>query len=603
VFAHQPFLKSLTDRPGIYQMYDSDRQILYVGKAKSLKKRIASYFRGKPAGKTAALVARIASIQVTITRTESEALILEQNLIKQQRPAYNLLLRDDKSYPYIFASDHPWPRLALHRGTKKRKGHYFGPFPNAQATREMLRLLQKVFRVRQCEDSFFQNRSRPCLQYQINRCTAPCVGLVDQKSYAQDLQHSIDLLAGRDQKLSRDLAAAMHAAAANLDFETAAQRRDQLQMLRTVQADQNIEKGSGHLDVVAAALDGDEGCVHMLYIRHGRIVGSRSFFPKVPLQTTAAALLGPFLAQHYLTGPPARVAPQILIGTPFSGRAALQQALQHHCDRAITIRQPQRGRGIQWLQTATQAAEQNLIGRQASKQSTRRRLHDLSHALDLDTDLKRLECYDISHTQGQETIGACVVFDLDGPRKKDYRRFNVAGITAGDDYAALEQVLRRRFTRLQKGAAPLPDLLVIDGGKGQLRRARELLTELAAPQVLTLAIAKGPARKAGHERFFLGDRPRELRLDPTRPGFHLLQHLRDEAHRFAITGHRARRSKRLADSPLQAIPGIGPRRRKKLVDHFGGYRGIESASQNDLARVEGISKPLAQTIYNHLHAP
>ncbi len=607
-FDYKPFLKSLNALPGVYQMYDADEQILYVGKAKNLKSRISSYFRSRSqTAKTQALVQRIASVEVTITATEAEALILEQNLIKQQRPPYNVLLRDDKSYPYILVSDQEWPRLAFHRGTKRKKGQYFGPFPNAQVTRKTLSMLQKVFRVRQCEDSFFNNRSRPCLQYQIARCSAPCVGLVDKDDYRQDLQHSIDLLKGDDTTLGRKLIAKMNAASETLDFESAARLRDQVNMIRTIQADQVIEKGAGNMDVVSATRagnegSGEEGCVHMLFVRQGRIVGSRSFFPRSRLEESAAELLETFLSQHYLTGPTGRVPGEILVSAEVKGRATLEQALRQQVGRKVGVRKPKRGRGLEWLQIAGKAAEQNLLGRNASRKNHARRLLHLAGALQLDADLQRLECYDISHTQGNQTVGACVVFDQEGPSRKDYRRFNISGVPAGDDYAAMEQVLRRRFIRLQKGEGIMPDLLVIDGGKGQLGKAREVMADLGVQGVAMLGVAKGTTRKSGWERLFLGDDSLEIVLDPSSPGFHLLQHIRDEAHRFAITGHKARRGKKFVESPLQEIPGIGDKRRKNLVDHFGGYKGVEAASVADLARVEGISRDLAQNIYDYFHS-
>ena len=583
-------------------MYDEDQHILYVGKAKNLKNRVSSYFRSRvQTPKTQVLVKRISSIEVTVTATEAEALILEQNLIKQQHPPYNLMLRDDKSYPYIFISDQEWPKLGFHRGAKKKKGQYFGPFPNAQATRETLSMLQKVFKIRQCDDSFFNNRSRPCLQYQIERCSAPCVGLVDQQRYRQDLKHSLDLLKGDDEKLSGELIKQMNSAADKLDYENAARLRNQVNSIRRIQADQTIEKGRGNLDVVSATLDGDEGCVHMLYARQGRIIGSRSFFPRVHLERTSVELLATFLAQYYLTGPAARAPAELLVSAEFESINALEEALCQYCKRKVAIRKPQRGRGLEWLQIAGKAAEQNLIGRRVSKQSYARRLNNLSAALKLDVQLQRMECYDISHTQGDQTVGSCVVFDQHGPSKKDYRRFNVEGITGGDDYAAMEQVLRRRLTRLQKGESAMPDIIVIDGGKGQLTAASGVLQDLGVKGVELLGVAKGSTRKSGWERFFLGGDSREVILEPTSPGFHLLQHIRDESHRFAITGHKARRGKKFVESPLQDIPGIGARRRKNLVDYFGGYKGVEGASAGDLSRVEGISKNLAQTIYDYFH--
>ena len=601
-FAYKPFLKSLTDRPGIYQMYGEKNEILYVGKAKNLKKRVTSYFSSRAQDKkTQALVNRIAHIDVTVTNSESEALILEQNLIKQQYPPYNILLRDDKSYPYIFVSEHEWPQIRFHRGAKKAKGQYFGPLPSAQAARETLALIQKVFRVRQCDDRFFSNRSRPCLQYQIDRCRAPCVGMVDTETNVRDLDNSLALLKGENDQLSKELIKDMNRHAEALDYEAAAIVRDQINMIRSIQADQSIEKGGGNLDVVSATLDGDEACVHTLFIRQGRIMGSRSFYPKTKLESDSSQLLETFLAHHYLTIPDAMIPTELLISAEFEGMDVLQKALCEYSRRKIKVRKPQRGRGLEWLRMAGKTAEQNLLGRKASKKSYQRRLHNLRDGLGLKKDIDSLECYDISHTQGSLTVGSCVVFDESGPAKKDYRRFNIEGITGGDDYAAMEQVLKRRFSRLKKEDSKLPDIVVIDGGKGQLSQVRDVFAELGIEDVEILGVAKGTTRKSGWERFYFGNNFQEFVLDPTSPGFHLLQHIRDEAHRFAITGHKARRTKKFVESPLQEIPGIGAKRRKTLVDHFGGYKGIESAQVSDLGKVEGISKTMAQTIYDYFH--
>ena len=583
-------------------MYDVEGEILYVGKAKNLKNRVGSYFRSRAqTAKTQALVSKIASVEVTVTPSEAEALLLEHNLIKQQRPPYNILLRDDKSYPYIFLSEETWPRLAFHRGARKKKGRYFGPFPNAGAARETLSMLQKVFRVRQCEDSFFRNRSRPCLQYQIKRCTGPCVKLVSEGDYMQDVAHSSDLLEGKNEKLSAEIIATMNQASEDLDYERAAYLRDQINMIRSVQADQVIERGGGNIDVLGAAIDGDESCVHMLFVRQGKIVASRSFYPKAILAESTSDLIAGFLSQHYLAAPEALVPAEILVSSEPPDLEAQIEALQLHAERKVSIRRPRRGRGLDWLKIAEKAADQNLLGRKAGQKSYQRRMDDLAKAFNHSGALQLVECYDISHTQGAQTVASCVVFDQDGPNKKLYRRFNIEGVKAGDDYAAMEQVLKRRFSRLQSGEGTMPDMVVIDGGKGQLGKARDVFSELGVSGVEIIGVAKGSARKSGWERFFGGNDNKEIVLDSSRPGFHLLQHIRDEAHRFAITGHKARRSKKMIESPLEEIPGVGPKRRKALLDHFGGYKGIERASSADLARVEGVSMKMAETIYDYFH--
>ena len=583
-------------------MYDIDGNILYVGKAKNLKNRVGSYFRSRAQTvKTQALVSKVASVEVTVTPSEAEALLLEHNLIKQQRPPYNILLRDDKSYPYIFLSDETWPRLAFHRGARKKKGRYFGPFPNAGAARETLSILQKVFRVRQCEDSFFRNRSRPCLQYQIKRCTGPCVSLVSEGDYTQDVAHSGDFLEGKNEKLSAEIIETMNEAADQLDYERAAYLRDQINMIRSVQADQVIERGGGNIDVLGVSIDGDESCVHMLFVRQGKIVASRSFYPKVVLAETASDLVAGFLSQHYLAAPKSLVPSEILVSSEPSDSDAQAEAMRLHADRKVAIRRPRRGRGLDWLKIAEKAAEQNLIGRKAGQKSYQRRMEDVAKAFDCSGELQFIECYDISHTQGAQTVASCVVFDLDGPNKKLYRRFNIEGVTAGDDYAAMEQVLKRRFTRLQSGEGTMPDMVVIDGGKGQLGKAADVFSELGVSGVELVGVAKGATRKSGWERFFLGSDNKEVVVDSSRPGFHLLQHIRDEAHRFAITGHKAKRSKKMIESPLEDIPGVGPKRRKALLDHFGGYKGIEKASAADLSRVEGVSIKMAESIYDYFH--
>ena len=602
-FDAKAFVKTLPNSAGVYQMYNEKNEILYVGKAKNLKNRVGSYFSGRPQNaKTQALVNRIASIQVTVTKTESEALILEHNLIKQQSPQYNILLKDDKSYPYILVSDEEWPRVVLHRGAKRAKGRYFGPYPNAYAAREALALLQKVFRVRQCENAFFRNRSRPCLQYQIERCTGPCVeGLVEPEDYQRDLERTIKFLKGENEELVQSLMDDMQSASESLEFEKAASLRDSVAQLRKVQSEQSIERGSANLDVVAAATDGSSACVHMLFIRQGRIIASRSYYPKDELAATPAEVLADFVPHYYLSGQD-RVAPsEIIVAEKFEEAEVVENTISSILAKKIRISVPKKGRRIEWLDVARRTAEQNLSGRLAGKLSHQRRLQALGEALGLEQPPKRLECYDISHHSGAETVASCVVFNEEGPLKSDYRRFNIENITPGDDYAAMEQVLTRRFKRLKKGEGSLPDVLVIDGGKGQLTQAKRVLSKLDISQLTLLGVAKGPARKSGWEKLFVGEDSVELALDSHSPAFHLIQNIRDEAHRFAVAGHTARKNKKITSSPLDQIDGIGAKRKKALLNHFGGLQGISAAGVNDLAKVEGINTSLAEDIYSHFH--
>ncbi len=579
-FDHQSFLKSLTKRPGIYQMFDVQGQILYVGKAKNLKNRLSSYFRKTGlTPKTAALVKRIDKIDVTVTETETEALILEHNLIKQYQPPYNILLRDDKSYPYIFLSYRDaWPRLAFHRGPKKAKGTYFGPFPSVHAVRESMGFLQKTFKVRQCEDVFFKNRSRPCLQYQIKRCTAPCVNLVSDKEYAADVELTRLYLDGKADKLLKQLEVDMETASEQLQFEKAAEHRDQISALRTVQAQQMIEKGKGTIDVVAGAVSSGQACVHMLYVRQGRILGSRSYYPKAPLAEQVTELLEEFLPHLYLNGGSRPDLPkEILLNAPIEGADALSDALQTRVGRKIDVRDSVRGFRAKWLQLAQRTAEQNLAGKLASKKTIEQRFESLRETMVLEATPQRLECFDISHSSGEAVVASCVVFDSNGPVKSDYRRFNIEGITGGDDYAAMEQAIRRRYTRLMKGEGKLPDILLIDGGKGQIGVAKEVLSDLAVVGVLVLGVAKGTTRKPGLETLILADQNNKVIARPQQAALHLIQQIRDEAHRFAITGHKARRDKKRRTSPLEGIAGVGPTRRRDLLKHFGGIAEVRKS--------------------------
>ena len=585
-------------------MLDGEGGVLYVGKAKNLKKRVTSYFRksGLPV-KTAALVKRILQIDVTVTETETEALILEHNLIKQYRPPFNILMRDDKSYPYIFLSDKDtWPRLSFHRGPKKAKGTYFGPFPSVHAVRDSMSFLQKTFKVRQCEDVFFKNRSRPCLQYQIKRCTAPCVDFVDKDEYAADVHLTRLYLDGKADKILQQLEHKMELASENLEFETAADCRDQISALRQVQAQQVIEKGRGTIDIVVGAVSNGHACVHMLYVRQGRILGSRSYYPKTPLAEKVDELLEEFLPQLYLNGGGRPDLPkEIIVNDEFDGSSALSEALSRNIGRNIEIKNNVRGFRAKWVELAQRTAEQNLTAKLASKQTLEQRFESLRETLELDETPQRLECFDISHSSGEAVVASCVVFDSNGALKSDYRRFNIENITDGDDYAAMEQAVRRRYTRLMKGEGKLPDILLIDGGKGQISTVKTVLTDLGVVGVMVVGVAKGTTRKPGMETLILADQNNKVVPRPQRGALHLIQQIRDEAHRFAITGHKARRDKKRKTSPLQGIPGVGPSRRRDLLKHFGGVVEVKKASVADLMKVSNINKKVAEAIYSALY--
>jgi excinuclease ABC subunit C len=601
-FDHKAFLKSLTTRPGVYQMYDADKKLLYVGKARNLKNRVGSYFRASGlTEKTMALVARIDDIQVTVTSTEVDALLLEHNLIKTQQPPYNILLRDDKSYPYIFlSSQDEYPRLSLHRGAKRRKGEYFGPYPSAGAVRESLHFLQKVFKMRQCEDSYFKNRSRPCLQHQIGRCTAPCVELVSQDEYAQQVDNTRLFLRGKSQQLMDRLADDMEQSAANLEYEQAAVFRDQLGHLQQVQASQGIEGVTGDLDIAAAIVAGGRACVQVLFVRGARVLGSKTYYPPLRLQENAAQVLAAFIPQYYLGG--LRPIPaEIIVNEAPEDSATLAKALSVQAERTVKLRSKVRDARARWLQLAVQTAETNLQSHLAGRQNVHERLQALQDLLKLPELPGRMECFDISHSSGEATVASCVVFDQNGPRKSDYRKFNIEGITGGDDYAAMQQALERRYKRLKAGEAPLPDILFIDGGKGQVSQAMSVLEELQLTGIEVIGIAKGVTRKAGFETLLDGATGVERQLRGDSPALHLIQHIRDEAHRFAITGHRARRDKARRRSTLEDIPGVGAKRRRDLLRHFGSAQAVENANLEELKKIAGISATMAQQIYDHLH--
>ena len=587
----------------MYRMFDEQSRLLYVGKASNLKKRLASYFRKTGlAPKTAALVARIAQVETTIVANETEALLLEQTLIKEWRPPYNILLRDDKSYPYVLLSDGDYPRLGIHRGAKSAKGRYFGPYPSAGAIRESLALLQKTFLVRQCEDSYFKNRTRPCLQYQIKRCKAPCVGLVEPAEYAEDVRHSVMFLEGRSNALADELSAAMERAAMGLEFERAAELRDQISLLRRVQDQQSMEGGSGDVDVIAAVVNPGGACVHLISVRGGRVLGSKNFFPQVGIEEEGGAVLMAFLAQYYLSSHERDMPSELIVNVMHEDLPTLAAAVAELRGREIAISHRVRGTRARWQQLALTNAEQALGARLANRQHVAARFEALAEALDLDEPPQRLECYDISHSSGEATVASCVVFGPEGPLKSDYRRFNIEGITAGDDYAAMHQALTRRFSKLKDGDGKLPDILLVDGGKGQMAMAREVLQELAVPQLILLGVAKGVTRKPGLETLYLNDAEHEFTLPADSPALHLIQQIRDEAHRFAITGHRARRGKVRRTSSLEEVAGVGPKRRRELLKHFGGLQELNRASIDEIAKAPGISKKLAESIYAALHS-
>ena len=611
-FDHKQFLSTISTRPGVYQMFDASEKILYVGKAKNLKNRLSSYFRGllsdEPsigqAGlsvKTQSLVKKIASIEVTITESESTALVLEQNLIKALKPPYNILLRDDKSYPYIIISDNAYPRIAFHRGSRKKKGDYFGPYPNAGAVFQALNFLQKTFRVRQCEDSIFRNRSRPCLQYQINRCTAPCVDYISPEEYQTDIDHVKMFLKGQSNNLMKQLADKMESASEDLEFEKAAILRDQISALRRIQSDHDMESGSGSIDIFALSKQSTQVCIHVMFIRDGRILGSKSYLQEDKLDGSEQEFLLAFMAQFYLASGVREIPNEIIVNQQISDeeRQVLAEALSDKVERKIKLLSKVISQRQKWLQIAISASEQNLLQHLGTKASLLKRFQTLQDILSLDEMPKRLECFDISHSSGELTVASCVVFNQQGALKSDYRRFNIDGITGGDDYAAMEQALTRRYVRLQKGEGAHPDILIIDGGKGQLSTAKAVLDELGVHQVMLLGIAKGTTRKAGFETLVFTD-GRELTLNGDSPALHLLQEIRDEAHRFAITGHKQRRDKKRKTSSLEGIPGVGAKRRKELLRHFGGLRVIEQATVADLLKVPGISKKIAEDIYSAL---
>ncbi|CAN5246247.1 excinuclease ABC subunit UvrC [soil metagenome] len=598
------FLKSLPNEPGVYQMYGLKDEILYVGKAQNLKKRVANYFQKRMTdAKTASLVQQIERIEIIITASDNEALLLENNLIKKYRPRYNILFRDDKTYPYIFLSKHvDFPRLDFHRGVKKELGRYFGPYPSSFAVRESLNLLQKLFRIRQCNDIFFQNRTRPCLQYQIQRCTAPCVNYIDAKSYQESVHLAELFLEGRNQQVVEELLKAMETASAALEFETAARIRDQVASLRKVQERQYVSKGKGNVDVIAAVSKEGHICIQVLYVRAGRMIGNRTYFPKITTEVDTAETLAAFLPQYYLNSVHESDVPeQILINKALADSHLIQQTLAEKSGHNVEIILPSRGHRARWMEMAVHNALHVLSTYTADKVNMLKRFEELQQALQLDNCPQRLECFDVSHSMGEATVASCVVFDINGPLKTDYRRFNIKDVTKGDDYAATEQALTRHYKRVKEEERSLPDILVIDGGLGQVHQAEKVLEELQVTGVLIVGLAKGPSRKPGLETVLVSGKKVPIILAPDSFALHLLQQIRDEAHRFAITGHRQQRDKRRITSSLQEISGIGVKRRQQLLRQLGGLQEVRKASVEQLASVPGISVKLAQQIYNVLH--
>ncbi len=598
-FDARELIASLPHRPGVYRMFDAAGATLYVGKARDLKKRVSSYFQ-KSAHETriAVMLAQVARVETTVTRSEGEALLLENNLIKSEEPRYNILFRDDKSYPYVCLTGDRFPQLRFHRGRLDRKNRYFGPFPSAGAVREGMALLQKVFQLRTCENTVFANRSRPCMLHQIQRCSAPCVGLVAEADYREDVQGAVLFLQGKADQVLAQLKVQMDEAAAALAFERAARLRDKITRLAQLQARQFVESATaGDIDVVAAAAEQGIVAVNVVMIRGGRHVGDRTFFPQHADAGQFPEVVAAFLEQHYVERP----VPPTIVVPDAADHAALAEVLSAQSGQRVEIVDNPGGERRVWLAMAVQNAGFAIRQKLAQKATQDDRLAALQTALGLPASAQRIECFDVSHTMGERAVASCVIFDRLAMQTSEYRRFNVEPAQGGDDYAAMREALTRRCARIVAGEFPVPDLFVIDGGKGQVAVAAEVLAEQGLHDTRLIGVAKGPERKAGQEDIVFPERAEVLNLPPDHPGLHLLQQIRDEAHRFAIQGHRARRGKARTTSTLQEIAGVGSRKRQALLTHFGGLRGVQSASVDDLARVPGISRALAERIFAQLH--
>lgn len=601
-FDSAAFLKNLTSQPGVYRMYNSQEEVIYVGKAKNLKKRVSSYFRSNlDNAKTRSLVSQIANMDVTVVNSETEAFLLENNFIKKYKPRYNVVMRDDKSYPFIFLSDHEHPRLSFHRGPQKKKGEYFGPYPSAWSVRESLRSMQRIFPVRQCEDSYYRARSRPCLQYQMQRCSAPCVeGYVSDEEYKEQVNFARLFLKGKNQQVISGLVEKMEAASEALNFEAAARYRDQINALRKVQERQWVAGTQDEMDVFGFAFKGNMACIQVMFIREGQLLGSKAYFPKVPNTADEQEVFESFFLQFYLAGN--KVIPkQIVLSNTLTDEDAIADVLASEAGHKVQFFKGAREEKRKYLQLAQSNAQTALDAQYSQQKSVFARYLDLEAALEVDTPIQRMECFDISHTSGQQTVASCVVFNREGPHKSDYRRYNIEGITPGDDYAAMAQALKRRYKSV-KEVQKIPDLLLIDGGKGQLAQAEAFFEDWPHDKKpMLLGVAKGTTRKPGLETLILAGSHQVLPMDSHSPGLHLIQHIRDESHRFAITGHRNRRQKVKTTSSLESIPGIGAKRRQTLLKFMGGLQGLKKASKDEISNVPGISPELAETIYDHLH--
>jgi len=599
-FDSEHFLKTLTQKPGVYQMFDGRDVCIYVGKAKNLKKRVSSYFnKTDKDAKKKLMLSHVQRIGIVVTHTEGEALLLENQLIKKLKPRYNICLRDDKSYPYIYLSlQQEFPKLTFHRGAKKKKGRYFGPYPSAGAVRDSLHVLQKLFPVRQCDDSYFKNRSRPCLQHQIKRCTAPCVGLISQKDYQDDVDHTVLFLEGKNSRLISGLVKKMENAAEDLKFEKAAQFRDQIAQLRKVMERQYVSGNEGDLDVIACEIQQNIACVQVFFIRKGQHLGNRTFFPKLPNGKTEEEVLNAFILQFYLDK---KLPKTIILSHDLIERELTQQVFNDKAERKVSLVNKPRGERARWLKMAKSNAMTALTQQLESRENTRERLTKLSVLLGIGNGIKRMECFDISHLQGDQTVASCVVLNEEGPFKSDYRRFNITGVTAGDDYAALSQAVTRRFIRVKKNEHVAPDLLIIDGGKGQVTAVTKALNDIDYSEVFVIGISKGSDRKVGMEKIYRASDGKVLIFPSDEPALLVVQQIRDEAHRFAISGHRQQRGKVKKKSTLEKIEGLGPKRRQQLLKQFGGLREIESAGVDDLCTVDGINKSLAQRVYDFFH--
>ena len=599
-FDHKQFIQTLSTDPGVYRMLDMQGRLLYVGKAKNLKKRVAAYFnKGKRSPRLTKMISQTADIEPTVTNTEAEALLLENNLIKRHHPRYNILLRDDKSYPYIFiSSKHKFPQITFYRGKRNQKGSYFGPYASPGAARNALSLLQKVFKVRQCDDYFFNHRSRPCLQYQIARCSAPCVGFIDEGSYRNEIESATKFLEGSSDDLIARYIHDMDQASSDLDYEKAARCRDKIELLRKVSEQQYVSAQAGNVDIAAVESEGEIACVQIFNIRAGMNLGNKSYFPKIPDIASSEKIIAAFLGQYYLThGIPEEI---ILSHRPDDLRL-LQEMLSNQTGRKVSIVCAPRSKRARWLDIARKNAATALQSKLATKASFVQRFEAVQDELGLEFIPQRVECFDISHTSGEATVASCVVFEQGGPLKTDYRYFNIKGVKAGDDYAAMHQALTRHYMRLKRGEGKLPDILLIDGGKGQVTIAKEALVELQIEGVCIIGVAKGTQRKGGYETLIFADTGQSIRLAHHSLALLLVQQIRDEAHRFAITRHRKRRAKARVTSPLENIIGLGPKRRQNLLKHFGGMRGISRAGVEELTKVPGVSKNLAQVIYQEVH--